>query len=47
MRSALMAGSILNIVGLLIGLWTPKFIGLESILTLQIIFYSQLLIYDI
>jgi len=30
----------------LIGLMTPKYIGLESILTLQLIFYSQLLISD-
>lgn len=42
----LMAGTILSMVGLLLGLISPKFIGLETILTLQIIFYSQLTVYD-
>jgi hypothetical protein len=31
---------------LLIGIFLPKFIGLEAILTMQLIYYSQLLIYD-
>ena len=38
---------ILNAISLLIGFLTSKFIGLETMLTLQIIYYSQLLIYDI
>jgi hypothetical protein len=42
----LCVGTGLSIIGLLIGLMTPKYIGLESILTLQLIFYSQLLISD-
>ena len=32
------------LVLLFIGLLAPKFIGLEGVLTLQLIFYSQLLI---
>ncbi len=32
---------------LIIGLLAPKYIGLEGVLTLQLIFYSQLLVYDI
>jgi hypothetical protein len=31
---------------LVFGLITPKFIGLETIITLQLIFFSQILIYD-
>lgn len=46
LRYALLGGGALNFFGLFIGFLTPKFIGLESILTLQIIYYSQLLIYD-
>ena len=38
---------ILSIVSLLLGFMTPKFIGLESILTLQLLYYSRLLIVDI
>lgn len=34
----------LNFIAILISLLSPKFIGLETILTLQLIFYSQLLI---
>ena len=37
-------GTGLSLMGLLIGLLSPKYIGLESLLTLQLIFYSQLLI---
>ena len=37
---------ILSMVILLFGLFTPKFIGLEMILTLQLIFFSQFLIED-
>lgn len=33
-------------LGLLIGLVLPKFIGLETLITLQLIFFSQLLISD-
>lgn len=42
-----MASTILTLIGLFIGLLSPKFIGLESILTLQLIYYSQLLIKSI
>lgn len=37
---------VLSMTGLVIGLFLPKFIGLEIIITMQLIFYSQLLIYD-
>ena len=40
----LCVGTALSMVGLIIGLCSPKYIGLESLLTLQLIFYSQLLI---
>ncbi len=33
--------------GLVVGLFVPKFIGLETIITMQLIYYSQLLISDI
>lgn len=33
-------------LGLLVGLVLPKFIGLETLITLQLIFYSQLLLSD-
>jgi hypothetical protein len=33
--------------GLVIGLFVPKFIGLETIITMQLIYYSQLLISDL
>ena len=36
----------LCLAGLLVGLFVPKFIGLEMVLTLQLIFYSQMLVYD-
>lgn len=39
--------TILIAISLLIGLIAPKFIGLELILTLQLIFFSQLLIHDV
>jgi hypothetical protein len=35
------------VISLVIGLIAPKFIGLELILTLQLIFFSQLLIHDV
>jgi hypothetical protein len=38
--------AIVNSILLFIGFISPKFIGLESILTLQLIFFSQTLIYD-
>lgn len=34
----------MSMLGLLVGLFVPKFIGLETILTMQLIYYSQLLI---
>ncbi len=43
---AMLAGTILNSLMLFVGFVSPKFIGLESILTLQLIFFSQTLIYD-
>ena len=42
----IMVTVIVSMVGLLVGLFVPKFIGLESIITMQLIFYSQLLIVD-
>jgi cysteine-rich repeat protein len=39
-------GTILSLVCLVFGLITPKFIGVEFLVTLQLIFYSQLLIVD-
>ena len=39
-------GVILSVLGLLVGLFVPKFIGLESIITIELIYYSQLLISD-
>jgi hypothetical protein len=42
----LCVGTGLSLVGLLIGLLSPKYIGLESLITLQLIFYSQILITD-
>lgn len=38
---------VIFLVLLFIGLLTPKFIGLEAVITLQLIFYSQLLISDV
>ncbi len=43
----MLAVIILNAICLLIGFFTSKFIGLESILTCQLICYSQLMICDI
>jgi len=43
----MLGGIILNVICLFIGFLTSKFIGLESILTAQLIYFSQLLIYDI
>jgi hypothetical protein len=40
----LCAGTALSLLGLVVGLCSPKYIGLESLLTLQLVFYSQLLI---
>jgi hypothetical protein len=37
-------GTAFGILGLMIGLLSPKYIGLESLLTLQLVFFSQLLI---
>jgi hypothetical protein len=42
----MMVGAIICNLLLLISLVTPKFIGLEVIITLQLIFFSQILIYD-
>ncbi len=47
MGTGMTVQTILNVLLLLIGLFSPKFIGLESILTLQLIFYSQLLITNV
>jgi len=47
MGYSMMAQTIINAICLFVGLISPKFIGLESILNLQLIFYSQLLIFDI
>ena len=47
MGTGMMVQTILNLFLLLVGLISPKFIGLESILTLQSIFYSQLLIVNV
>jgi hypothetical protein len=41
-----MATVIVSMVALLVGLFVPKFIGLESIITMQLMFYSQLLIVE-
>jgi hypothetical protein len=41
-----MVASCIFLIFLIVGLFAPKYIGLESILTLEIIFYSQLLIKD-
>lgn len=43
----MLAAIILNIICFLTGLMSFKFIGVESILTLQIIYFCQLLIFDI
>jgi hypothetical protein len=43
----MLAAIILNIICFLIGLMSFKFIGVESILTLQIVYLCQLLIFDI
>jgi hypothetical protein len=39
-----LATVILSMLGLLVGLFLPKFIGLETIITMQLIYFSQLLI---
>lgn len=36
--------TIAGVILLMVGLFTPKFIGLEMVLTLQLIFFSQFLI---
>jgi hypothetical protein len=43
----MLAQTILIAISLVVGLIAPKFIGLELILTLQLIFFSQLLIHDV
>jgi hypothetical protein len=42
----MMVGAVICTLLLILGLVTPKFIGLEIIITLQLIFFSQILIYD-
>ena len=42
----MLAGTAINSLLLFIGFISPKFIGLESVLTLQLIFFSQTLVYD-
>ncbi len=42
----LCVGTALGMIGLFVGVMSPKYIGLESLLTLQLIFYSQMLISD-
>ena len=39
-----MVTTLLGLIGLVIGLFLPKFIGIETIISLQLIFYSQILI---
>ena len=41
-----MAAAVICNLLLFLSLFTPKFIGLEIILTLQLIFFSQILIYE-
>jgi hypothetical protein len=45
--NTMLAAIILNIICFLVGFLSFKFIGLESILTLQLIYFCQLLIFDI
>ncbi len=45
--NTMLAAIILNIICFMIGFMSFKFIGVESILTLQIIYFCQLLIFDI
>ncbi len=40
----LCVGTAFGMIGLFVGILSPKYIGLESLLTLQLIFYSQMLI---
>ncbi len=42
----MLGSTIVNSILLFVGFISPKFIGLESILTLQLIFFSQTLVYD-
>ncbi len=42
----LCVGTVFGMIGLFVGVLSPKYIGLESLLTLQLIFYSQMLIAD-
>lgn len=44
---AMLTETVLILISLLVGLITSKFIGLELIITLQLIFFSQLLVYNI
>jgi hypothetical protein len=44
--SGILIGAAVSMLLLVLGLITPKFIGLETIITLQLIFFSQILIYD-
>ena len=45
-EQGILVSTILSMAGLLVGLFVPKFIGLETIITMQLIYYSQLLIAD-
>lgn len=47
MSKGAMVFGIVILLLLFVGLLTPKFIGLEAVITLQLIFYSQLLISDV
>ena len=40
----LCVGTAFGMIGLFVGVLSPKYIGLESLLTLQLVFYSQMLI---
>jgi hypothetical protein len=40
----ILIATLFGLVGLAAGLFLPKFIGIETIVTLQLIFYSQILI---
>ncbi len=46
-ETSILVTSVLSMMGLLVGLFVPKFIGLQAIITMQLIFYSQLLIDDV
>lgn len=46
-ETSILVMTVVSMLGLLIGLFVPKFIGLEAIITMQLLYYSQLLIKDI